>query len=341
MLSVTTPRWPVVTKSHPAWKNYAQIAIRLIDAGCTLCSDDIIVTAGATEALSLSLQALTSPGDTVAVESPCYFGLLFLLRCLRLRVVEVSTHPRTGISLDALEQLLRSKTRCKLVVLNPNVHNPLGGVMPTENKRRVAELLGRHQIPILEDDTYRELAFELPRPRCIKAFDHDGNILLCGSFSKVLAPGYRIGWVAAGRWHEAINERKLATSLGCATPPQVAVARFLKSGGFDHHLRRLRRIYREQLRLIGDALTRSFPAGTRATRPAGGHILWVQLPSAVDAYALERRAAEQGINVAPGPIFSARGSYRNFIRLNAAVSWSAKIETALATIGDLAHELMD
>ena len=204
----------------------------------------------------------------------------------------------------------------------------------------MAELLGRHQIPILEDDTYRELAFELPRPSCIKAFDHAGNILLCGSFSKVLAPGYRIGWVAAGRWHAAINERKLATSLGCATPPQVAVARFLKSGGFDHHLRRLRRIYREQLRLIGDALTRSFPAGTRATRPAGGHILWVQLPSAVDAYALERRAAEQGINVAPGPIFSARGSYRNFIRLNAAISWSARIETALATIGELAHELM-
>ena len=271
-----------------------QIAGRLMDAGCTLGPDDIIITTGATEAISLALRTLTSPGDTVAVESPCYFGLLYMLRCLQLRVVEVSTHPRSGMSLDALERLLRSRTRVQVVVLNPNVHNPLGGIMPAENKRQLVELLGRHRIPVIEDDTYGELAFELPRPSCVKAFDNDGNVLLCSSFSKVLAPGYRMGWIVAGRWHDRINELKLATSLACATPTQVAVARFLRSGGFDHHLRRLRRIYREQLQLIGDAITRSFPPGTRATRPVGGHILWVQLPAGVDAYELERRAATEG-----------------------------------------------
>jgi DNA-binding transcriptional MocR family regulator len=285
------------------------------------------------------LQALTEPGDTVVVESPCYFGLLYLLRCLRLKVVEVCAHPRTGISLDEIERLLRSKANFKAIVLTPNVHNPLGGIMPNENKRRLVELLGQQRIPIIEDDTYSELAFESPRPTCIKAFDTGGSVITCGSFSKVLAPGYRIGWIAPDRWQDAIQERKLATSLACATPSQVAVARFLKEGGFDHHLRRLRRVYREQLRLMGDAITRSFPAGTRATRPSGGHILWVQLPDSVSAYELERRAAEKGINVAPGPIFSARGSYRNFIRLNAAVGWSVKIETALAEVGRLAQEL--
>jgi DNA-binding transcriptional MocR family regulator len=316
-----------------------QIARRLVDAGCTIGPDDLIVTSGATEALSLALQALTEPGDTVVVESPCYFGLLYLLRCLRLKVVEVCAHPRTGISLDEVERLLRSKAIFKAIVLTPNVHNPLGGIMPNENKRRLVELLSRQRIPIIEDDTYSELAFESPRPTCIKAFDTGGSVITCGSFSKVLAPGYRIGWIAPDRWHEAVQERKLATSLACATPSQVAVARFLKEGGFDHHLRRLRRVYREQLRLMGDAITRSFPAGTRATRPSGGHILWVQLPDSVNAYELERRAAEKGINVAPGPIFSARGSYRNFVRLNAAVGWSAKIETALAEVGRLAQEL--
>lgn len=316
-----------------------QIARRAIEAGCTLGPDDLIITAGATEAVNLSLRVLTQPGDTVIVESPCYFGLLFLLRCLKLRAIEVSTHPRTGISLDALERLLARQPHLAAAVLNPNVQNPLGGIMPTDSKQRLVELLAQHKIPIVEDDTHGELAFEVPRPKCLKAFDTRGRVVLCGSFSKVLAPGYRIGWVAGGRWHARINALKLGTSLACATPPQVAVARFLKSGGFDHHLRKLRKSYREQAQLVGDAVCRSFPDGTRATRPAGGHVLWVQLPPAVDAFVLEQRMAEQRINIAPGPIFSARGRYRNFIRLNTAIPWSSRLESAIAAIGRVAKEL--
>ena len=315
----------------------AQIARRAMEAGCSLGPDDIVITTGATEAMMLGLRAVTEPGDTVAVESPCYFGLLYLLRSLKLRAVEVSTDPRHGLSLTALERLLAGKTSIKALVVNPNVHNPLGCVMPDENKRHIAELLGGRKIPIIEDDTYGDLAFQSSRPRNIHGFDQHENVLLCGSYSKTLAPGYRIGWIASSRYRETVNEMKLATTLGSATPPQLAVARFLANGGFDHHLRRLRRIYQEQLRLVSHAVLRSFPAGTRATRPAGGHILWVELPSAIDGRAMYEAALKNGISIAPGTIFSVRGRYTNFLRLNAGIPWSLEVETAIDKLGRLAE----
>lgn len=315
------------------------IARRAMDAGCTLGPDNIIITAGATEALTLSLQAVTEPGDTVAVESPCYFGLLHILRQLRLKAVEVSTDPRTGMSIDALEQLLHQKSAIKAVVLNPNVHNPLGGIMPDEKKRHIAELLGVRSIPLIEDDSYGDLAFESTRPRSIQSYDDDGNVIFCGSFSKTIAPGYRIGWVAPGRWTELVNELKLVSSLGAATPTQLAVARYLSTGGFDRHLRRLRRIYRDQLQLLSDTVHRTFPSGTRATRPAGGYLLWIELPETVDSHELQEQAAEAGISIAPGTMFSAHRHYRHCVRLNAAIRWTPKVERAVATVGELATEL--
>ena len=313
-----------------------EIARRAMEAGTTFGPDDIVITTGATEALMLSLRVLTDPGDTVVVESPCYFGLLHLLKWLKLRAIEVSTDPRDGISLDALEQLFAQKTEIKAAVLNPNVHNPLGSIMPDEKKRHIADLLGRRRMPIIEDDTYGDLAFEPPRPKCIKAFDERENVIVCGSFSKTVAPGYRVGWVAPGRWHDAVNEFKQVSSLASATPTQLAMARYLSTGGFDRHLRRLRRVYKEQLQLLSDTVHRTFPTGTRATRPRGGHLLWVELPKSIDTRPLHEAVAAAGINIAPGSMFSAQGHYGNCLRLNAGIPWSAKVEKAIFTIGTIA-----
>ena len=140
---------------------------------------------------------------------------------LSLKVVEISTDPRDGISLQDLDKLIHHrKVRIKALLLNPNVHNPLGSIMPDEKKRQIAEILAEAHIPVIEDDTYGELAFETPRPRCIKSFDRSGNVILCSSFSKTLAPGFRIGWMATGRWHQQINELKCTWSIGTATPTQ-------------------------------------------------------------------------------------------------------------------------
>ncbi len=316
-----------------------RISQRAMDSGCSLGPDDILITNGTTEALSLALQAVTQPGDTVAVESPCYFGFLSLLNMLRLKVAEISTDPRDGISVDHLERLVnQKKVVCKALIVNPTVHNPLGSIMPDEKKRRIAELMQRAKTPIIEDDTYGDLAFESPRPRCIKSFDTSGNVMLCSSFSKTLAPGYRIGWIAAGRWNKKVNELKCVSSLATATPLQMAIASYLETGGFDRHLRRLRKTYHDQVRLLSDAVRRSFPDGTRATSPKGGHLLWVELPESIDALSLHDGLAAKNITISPGSMFSAGRHYSNCLRLNAAIPWNAHVERAIALIGQLACE---
>lgn len=318
-----------------------RVALRAMDSGCSLGPDEIIITNGATEALSLAMRAVTERGDTVAVESPCYFGFLSLANMLSLKVVEVSTDPRDGISVGHLQKLLHHrKVDVKALLLNPNVHNPLGSVMPDEKKRRIAEMMSRAKIPIIEDDTYGDLAYESPRPRCIKAFDTSADVMLCSSFSKTIAPGYRIGWIAAGRWRDRVNDFKCTSTLGTATPPQMAVASYLENGGFDSNLRRLRKVYRDQILLMSDAVRTKFPEGTRATNPSGGHLLWVELPENVNADALHESLAANRIRLLPGSMFSAGGHYQNCLRLNAAVPWNSKVEKAVAAIGRLAREAL-
>jgi DNA-binding transcriptional MocR family regulator len=313
-----------------------EVARRLIDAGCRCGADDLLITSGATEAVMLCLLAVTRPGDTVAVESPSYYGVFQLLEALALRVVEVCTNPRWGLCVDSLEELVKRRQPVKALVLVPNVHNPLGGIMPDDRKQQICEFLGRHRIPIIEDDTYGELAFGPRRPRCLKAFDRRDNVLLVGSFSKTLAPGYRIGWVAPGPYRAQMHKLKLVLSLATASPTQLAVADFLATGGFDRHLRRLRRVYQENLELAAEAVARHFPEGTRATHPVGGHLLWVELPEGADSLALHEAALAEGISIAPGPLFSAGGRFINCLRLNCAVPWSERVARAVATLGRLA-----
>ncbi len=313
------------------------IARRVFNSGCTLGPEDIVITTGTTEAMMLALQAVAHPGDAVAVESPCYVGVLHLLERLKLLALELPTDPRDGVSMRAIEELVdSSKKKVAAVILNPSVHNPLGGIMSDDKKQRVAEVFERAQIPLIEDDIYGDLAFSEDRPRCIKAFDKTGNVMLCSSFSKTVGPGYRVGWIAAGRWSSEVNELKLAFSLGSTTAMQLAIAEYLEGRRFDRHLARMKRRYAEQLKLLADAVGRYFPDGTKATRPVGGHVLWVELPSKVDTFKVYDQALEKKVSFAPGSIFSPTGRYRNCMRLNAGFPWSERIESAVQTLGRLA-----
>lgn len=314
-----------------------QIARRLLSAGCALNPGEILITSGCQEAVTLSLMAVCRPGDTVAIESPTYFNHLQTLEVLRLKAIEIPTHPRYGISLEALGTVLK-KNRIRACLFIPNFSNPLGGLMPDDRKKRLAELLARHEIPLIEDDIYGDLGFSPDRPRVVKAFDQKGLVLLCSSFSKTLAPGYRIGWVSPGRFQPELERLKSACTIATATAPQMAVAEFLTNGGYDHHLRKIRRIYVRQIWLMSQAVSKFFPQGTKVTHPAGGFVLWVELPGYVDALKLYELSLKAGITIAPGPIFSIRRGYGNHIRLNAAF-WSDKIEKAVATLGGLAESM--
>ncbi|HEX2747908.1 MAG TPA: PLP-dependent aminotransferase family protein [Verrucomicrobiales bacterium] len=315
-----------------------QIARRSLDWGTNLSPDDLITTCGATEALALCLRAVTKPGDVVAVESPTYFCVLQAIEELGLKALEIPMHPRDGMDLNALERALQSR-RLAACLAVPNFNNPLGSLMPDENKRRLLEILSRRDVPLIEDDIYGDLHFGPHRPRVVQSWDTKGLVMLCGSFSKTLAPGYRVGWVAPGRYYAKVKALKLTSSLATPTLPQLAVAEFLNHGGYDHYLRSVRQVYEKQVEQMSHAIAAAFPAGTKLTRPSGGFILWVELPSRVDALEVHERALEAKISVAPGPMFSARQSFRNFIRINCGHPWSKRMETAVGVLGNILRRM--
>jgi DNA-binding transcriptional MocR family regulator len=312
-----------------------QIALRYLADGLHVHTDEIVITNGALEALNLCLAAVTRPGDAVVVESPTFYAALQALERMGLEVVEVPTHPREGIDLAALERAI-DKHRPKACWLMTSFQNPLGSLMPEDKKKALVELLARHRVPLIEDDVYAELYFGEKRPAPAKAFDTDGLVLHCSSFSKCLAPGYRIGWAAPGRYARQVARQKLTTTLSASAPAQLALAHYLERGGFDRHLRKLRHTLALQRDTFAQAVGHHFPPGTRATRPSGGYFMWVELPEGVDALDIHRQALSLGISVAPGPIFSASRAFTNCLRLNFGHAWDARAEQAVATLGRLA-----
>ena len=316
-----------------------RIARRMVDAGCAVGPGDVVVTAGAQEALYLSLRAVTQPGDMVAVESPCYFGLLEILETLHLSALELRTHPRDGIDLDVLEDVLREGevAACAFVT---SYSNPLGSCMDDDARQALAGLAAHYRVPVVEDDIYGELAFDGPRPRALKAFDEEGWVLYCSSFSKTISPGMRIGWSVAGPRRRSVMLLKNLTSVAAPSLSQLAVAAYLADGGHDRHLRQLRRVYRDNLARAIDAVGRHFPEGTRATRPAGGQLLWVEMPRKVSAVRLYEDVRPHRISVAPGVLFSAAGRYEHCLRLNLGLTYDERVDAALQTLGRLAKAQM-
>ena len=248
-------------------------------------------------------------------EPPAYFGVLQTIESLGLKALEIATDPDTGICLDALEEALETG-KIAAVIIVTNFGNPLGNSMPEEKKKKLVEIITSREIPLIEDDIYGDLHFGTERPKTAKTFDKKDLVLLCSSFSKTLAPGYRVGWIVAGRFHKEVFRLKQMSSNGTSLPPQMAIAAFLQSGNYDKHLRQLRTALIKQVQLTSKAITEFFPAECCVSRPQGGFVLWIELPESVDSLALYRRALQENIGIVPGIVFSAQNKYRNFIRLS-------------------------
>lgn len=304
--------------------------------GVALAENEPIITNGAMEALNLCLQAVTKPGDSVVVESPTFYAALHALERLHLKAVEVETDPREGVDLDALAKLL-SRQKVAACWFMPSFQNPLGALMPPARKQALVEMLTQHRVPLIEDDVYAELHAGARRPPPAKAFDRDGWVLHCSSFSKCLAPGYRVGWAAAGRFAPAVERLKMMSSLATALPPQLAVAEYLAQGGYDRHLRGLREALAAQQQQALKLVERHFPTGTRVTRPLGGYFIWLVLPPAVDALALHHRARAHAISTAPGVLFSADRRFTHHLRLNVGHPGDSRFDAAMRHLGELAH----
>jgi DNA-binding transcriptional MocR family regulator len=324
----------------PGWEPLRrQIARRSLDMGCSFSPRDVTITCGALEALNLSLLAVARPGDVVALESPTYFAILESAASLGMKVIEIPTHPQTGMDLEDLDRAIR-KHRVKACITMTNCHNPLGYVLSDKYKKDLVELTGRSNVAVIEDDVYGDLAFSDSRPRPAKAFDRKGLVLLCSSFSKILSPGYRLGWVAAGRFRAEVERLKFLANVANASLPQMVVAEFLESGGYERHVKRLRAKLATQVDCVRQAIAKYFPDGTRISRPAGGYMLWVELPPTVDALKLYRAALTQNISILPGAVFSATNRFKHHIRINCGHTWSETYDRALLTLGRLCEKVV-
>jgi DNA-binding transcriptional MocR family regulator len=315
-----------------------QIARRAAEWGIASSPDEWVTTVGAMEALHLCLRAVAVAGDTIAVESPSYYGILQLVESLGMRALEIPSHARTGIDLGELALALR-RHKVKACVVVTNFSNPLGALMPDDAKRELYRILTQREVPLIEDDIYGDLFFGDARPRAVKAFDRTGMVMLCSSFSKTVAPGYRVGFVAPGRYKERVERLKFGHTIATPTLPQLAIADLLANGGYDRHLRRLRRALASQVARVSEAIAEHFPPGTRVSRPQGGFFLWVEMPPGKSALVLHARGLERGISVAPGPIFSAKSRFSNCVRISCGFPWSDVIDASIGTLGRLATEL--
>lgn len=318
----------------PAFK--AALVDWLAGFGLDLDPQQLLVTNGSTEALSVALRAVARPGDAVIVESPVYFGLLQLLENLGLRTLEVPCVPGQGLSLEALEYALEHQDGVRAVVAMPNFQNPLGCTMLDSHKRRLLKLVERFDVALIEDDAFGDLSPAAERPQPVKAWDRQGRVIYCGSFSKSLAPAFRVGWVAGGRWHARLQALKLGQSLVTPVFEQAVLAEYLASGAFAPHLRQLRERLAGNATWARAAVRRHFPAGTRIVSDAGGLWLWLELATGCDTLALLRQAVLQGVAFTPGTMFSTQGKYSHLLRVNTAVPAGTELDRALALIGALA-----
>lgn len=316
------------------------IARRSLSMGCVLDPNDVVLTSGATEAISLCLCALLKPGDTVALESPTSFGFLQILEALKLRALEIPTHPRYGLSVDALALALRD-SRVNAVLATPTLSNPMGTSMPMGERERLVELLASREIPLIEDVVYNDLAVKDTDRRAVKSFDKGGWVLMCSSYSKTVAPGLRVGWLHAGRFRERVRMLKSAFSGGNCTVNELTLTELLAESNYSRQLRRLHKVNRQVLLDARRVVAMSFPSGTRVTDPAGGSTLWLELPSKIDSQILFKACLDERILIAPGTMFSASDSHRNCIRLNIPGSWGAKHSSALQRVGEIASSMVE
>lgn len=279
-------------------------------------ADEIILTDGCLEGINQCLEAITQPGDTVAIESPCYFGTIQALQRRNIKVIELPTHPCDGLDVGHLEAVLK-KERPKLLIATARVQNPIGFDVPEENIRAILDLVEKYDVPLLEDDIYGPLDENPGKRKTFKSMDKSGHVLYCSSFSKTLAPGLRLGWIIPGKFFEKIKRQKLSSNSSTNSFAQITMLEFLKKGDIRNHFSDTRTKIAHQRQQYQQYLAINLPPGMKISRPNGGYMLWIEGPQNFDSVAFFEEGLKQKISITPGPVFSASMNYKNSFRINA------------------------
>lgn len=318
---------------HPFLRS--EISKLMLERGVVVSKEELLITNGCTEALTIAIRCATQEGDTVAIESPAFFGLITILKQLGRKVLEVPTAATTGLELDEFAEIL-TKHEIAACIFSANYQNPLGSIMPEENQKRLIELAKQYNFTPIEDDVYGECRFDNKRLSPAKALDKRGKIIYCSSFSKTVSPGLRIGWLIGGELHQKCEELQYTESLGGPSLTQYSLADFLNNGGYNFHIRKFRKKIATQVFQIKQLLLRYFPKETLISHPTGGYFLWIELPEQVDSIKLFEEALSENIGIVPGPVFSSNNKmFNNCIRISCGSPVTQKTELGIATLAQL------
>ncbi len=337
----------VLSRDGPACLQYSPpyaplkdwVAEHMGSRGVTCAPEQVFITNGAQQGLAILSRLFLDPGDAAVTEAITFTGIQQVTAGRGAAMRAVAIDPTAGADPDAFEAALSQTPRPKLAVLIPNFHNPLSATLPTEARLRVAASAARHKVPLIEDDPYALLRFEGQALPPIKTFDQDGWVFHLGSFSKILAPGIRLGWIVAPLdLIPQITVVREAMDLESSTLMQRAVFEFIRRGEFEVHLARMNTLHRQRRDALVEALGRHFADGCRWTHPQGGLFVWLTLPEGADAWALFERAVARQVAFIPGEAFAVEGGHKNCLRLSFGNVRTDLIETGVARLAEALRE---
>ena len=309
------------------------IANRYQLQGIACHADDIVITSGALEALNLSLQALTQPGDFILLQQTIFYGAWQAAERLGLQVITIPEHPQFGFDLASFEQALKQYP-IKVCWLMLNAHNPIGFTVSSEIKQRIAELLYEYQVYLIEDDVYQELNYGSSKPLPVKYFDQHQMVLHCASFSKTLGMGARVGWVYAGPFSDAIQHLQLMSTLTVSPLLQNTLVEFISHHHYEKHLRQLRYNLEKYKKKFYQELKNRLAPTCKIYYYSSGYFLWIELPNGLDGQVLYEQLIQKGISIAPALLFKPDHASQHYMRLNCSFEWTTEIQNAVNLLAD-------
>ena len=333
--------------STDGYEPLKEALIQMLGAeGLNVRDEQVLITHGGQQSIDLLCKAFLRPGDAVALENPAYPGAISIFSNARIRAVAVKVNPgaaeggHPGLDIDSLQAVLM-QNRVKFILLTPDFHNPTGTALAVADRRRLLEVAAHYQVPVIEDTIYSRLRFRGSPTPSLRALDRSGNAIQIDSFSKIAFPGLRVGWCIGP---ESVIERlrmvKQSTDIHTDQLAQAALAEFISRGHLEHHLVRMRKIYRSRLEVLEDALKKHMPEQTSWTRPEGGMCLWLNLPPGFDAAELLIHVRERGVLFVPGRYFYLQHPQPNTLRLGfAAVDEKRTVRGAQIIADILKQEL--
>lgn len=303
--------------------------------------ENVMVTTGSEQAIDLAGKAFVNPGDTVLVEEPTYLCALDVFRSYGANFVSVPMDD-DGMKMDALEEALKAHPETALVYTVPNFQNPTGRTMPAERRKKFAELAAKYDVPVLEDNPYGDIRFAGEHVPSVKSFDHAGKVFYMSTFSKILAPGFRLGWLVADpKVIEKLTVLKQSADLHTDNLVQYVVTEFFKENDVDAHVKEISDLYGKRKQLMIDGIKKYFPKDVKYTDPEGGMFLWVEVPGVTDTVELFKQCLEHNVAFVPGDPFFAGKPQPGTFRLNYSNMQEDQIEVGLKRLGEALSQALE